>query len=166
MRGPTAFALLLVLGSAGARAGEAPPVETRWYGWQIMLADAAGVALIYAGAKNDTGGLVAAGAITLTAVPPVIHFAHHAPGDGFVSFLIRTVPFGASLALFGLLHPDCGEGCGELAIPVSGLILSGAGAITDWILLSSERVEPTVSLAPVVPLDRRRAGGFALTIRF
>jgi hypothetical protein len=158
-------ALALLLAAGGVRAEEGAPVETRWYGWQIMLADAAGVALIYAGAKNNIGGLVAAGAITLAAVPPAIHFAHDAPGDGFISFLIRTVPFGASLALSGLLKPDCGEGC-ELLIPLFGLVLSGAGAIADWMFLSSERVEPRMSLAPVVPVDHRRGGGLALTIRF
>jgi hypothetical protein len=46
------------------------------------------------------------------------------------------------------------------------LVLSSAGAIADWIFLSSDRVEPTVSLAPVVPFDRRHGGGLALTARF
>ena len=166
MRATAAIALTLLLGAGAARGEETAPSETRWYGWQIMLADAAALTLISAGATKDSGGLVAAGAIMFAAVPPVIHFAHQAPGDGLASFLLRTAPFGASLAVFGLLHPDCGEGCGELVIPLLGLVGSGVGAVVDWIYLSSERVEPAVSLAPVLPLDRRRGGGLALTVRF
>jgi hypothetical protein len=81
VRGTASIALALVLAAGGVRAEEPAPSETRWYGWQIILADAAGVALICAGAKNNTGELIAAGTITIAAVPPVIHFAHHAPGD-------------------------------------------------------------------------------------
>ncbi|HYV65636.1 MAG TPA: hypothetical protein VE964_05295 [Myxococcales bacterium] len=157
--------LALSLAVAGAARADETPSETRWYGWQIMLADAAGGALLYAGSKGNSAASIA-GVSILVLGSPVIHLAHHAPGDAGWSVLARVVPFGASLAIFAAIHPPCGEGCGELAIPVSGLILSGVGAVADWIYLSSERVDQTVSLGPAVPFDRRRGAGLALTLRF
>jgi hypothetical protein len=166
MRGTIAFALMLLLGAGAARAGEAAPVETRWYGWQIMLADAAGITLVAEGVNHDSLPLAVSGVITLAAVPALLHLVHNAPGDAGISFLIRTVPFGTGVALFFMLHPPCEDGCSELAFPVVGLLLSGAGAIADWIWLSTERLEPWISVAPIVPLDRRRGAGAALTMRF
>ncbi len=160
--------LIVLLAGAGAARADERPAETRWYGWQIMLTDAVGAALVYFGAQNDSTATGAIGAITLAVAPPLIHLAHHAPGDAGLSLLIRVLPFGASLALFAALHPQCGDGCGELLIPFGGLVLSGVGAIADWAFLSTEQVStPRVSLAPALPMDRRRGGvGLALTVRF
>ena len=161
-----AFIAALMATAATARAEDGAPPQTRWYGWQIMLADAAGIALIFAGAKGDNAAVATAGVSVLVLGSPLIHLAHHAPGDAATSLLVRALPFGASLALFGLIHPECGEGCGELAIPALGLLLSGAGTIVDWIFLSSEPVESRLSLVPAVPFDRRRGAGLALALRF
>lgn len=164
----TAFlgvAVSVAIASAGR--AEETSSETRWYGWQIILADAVGVALVAGGAKLSSALAIAGGVTTLALGSPLIHAAHHAPRDAGVSFLVRVVPFGASLALFYLLRSDyCGEGCGELAIPVFGLIGSAAGAVCDWIFLSTETPEAHVSLAPIRPADGRRGSGLALTLRF
>jgi len=162
----TAAIVVGVFIAAGARGENAAPVETRWYGWQIMLSDAAGIALVAEGAVHDSRPLLALGLVTLAGVPGLLHLAHHAPGDALTSILVRAVPFASSIAVFYLVNPDCGEGCGELALPLFGLILSGAGAVADWIYLSTERLEPRISFAPIVPVDRRRGAGGALTMRF
>src|SRR5512140_1816341 len=106
--------------------------ETRWYGWQVMLADAASVGLIYAGAQGDNGTLVALGVAGVLTLPPLIHLAHGSESDALKSFAVRAAPFGLSLAIFAALHPECGEGCGELFLLYSGIVLSGVGAIVDW----------------------------------
>jgi hypothetical protein len=156
----------LFIAAGAARGEDAAPVETRWYGWQIMLSDAAGIALVAEGAVHNSGPLLALGVVTLAGVPALLHLAHHAPGDALTSVLVRAVPFGSSIAVFYLINPDCGDGCGELALPLIGLILSGAGAVVDWLYLSTERLEPRISFAPIVPVDRRRGAGGALTMRF
>jgi hypothetical protein len=87
-----------------------------------MLADAASVGLMYAGAQGDNGTLAA-------------------------------------------LHPDCGDGCGELLIPFAGIALSGVGAMVDWAFFSTETVAPRLSLRPTLPMgDASR--GLALALRF
>src|SRR4051812_39722594 len=114
----TAAVLLASWIAAGAaRAQDAQPPgdlrERRWYGWQVMLADAASVGLIYAGAKGDNGTLVALGVAGALTLPPLIHLAHGSQGDALKSFAVRAAPFGLSLAIFAATEPDCGEGCGE-----------------------------------------------------
>lgn len=166
-----ALVLSLCIVAAGAtRAQEAGPPqdlrERRWYGWQIMLADAASVGLIYAGAQGDNGTLVALGVAGALTLPPLIHLAHRAPGDALASLAVRAVPFGLSLAIFAAIHPDCGEGCGELFIPFFGIVLSGVGAIVDWTFFSTETVAPRLSLRPTLPMGDPASRGLALALRF
>lgn len=59
---------------------EAP---SRWYGWEILAADLAGVGIAFAssGADGKTADvLVTAGALTLALGSPTIHLAH---GEGW-----------------------------------------------------------------------------------
>ncbi len=159
---------MITAGAAQAQ-GAPPPQdlrEARWYGWQVMLADAASVGLIYAGAKRDDGTLMALGVAGALTLPPLIHLAHGGEGDAVKSFAVRAAPFGLSLAIFAAIHPDCGDGCGELIIPFAGIVLSGVGAIVDWAFLSTETVTPRLSLRPTVPMGDPAARGFALSIRF
>jgi hypothetical protein len=140
--------------------------ETRWYGWQVMLADAAAIGLIYAGAKNDSGVLGALGVAGVLTVPPLIHLAHGSGEDAAKSFAVRIAPFGLSLAIFAAIHPDCGDGCGELFIPFAGIVLSGVGVIVDWAFFSTESVTPRLSLRPTLPMGDPRSRGLALALRF
>ncbi|HET7786058.1 MAG TPA: hypothetical protein VFL36_08810 [Myxococcales bacterium] len=131
-----------------------------------MLADAASVGLIYAGAQGDSGTLAALGVVGFLALPPIIHLAHGGEGDAIKSFAVRAAPVGLSLAIFAALHPDCGEGCGELFIPFLGVFLSGVGAIVDWAFFSSETVAPRLSIRPTLPMGDPASRGLALTLRF
>ena len=165
--------LLLAAGVAfapgRARAEEERP-PTRWYGWQIIIADGAvaGLTLGLATAGSDSGstgvalGILAASAFAL--VPPAIHLAHGSPRDALLSFTVRTVPIGLGFLLFGLTtrHTGCGEGCPQLAFPLFGAIGSGIGMVVDWFAFSTEPA-PAVAIGPVLgPGGRGRGLGLAL----
>ena len=169
---PRASVLVLAccIAAGTAQAQDAKPPqdlrETRWYGWQVMLSDAASVGLIYAGAKGDNGTLAALGIAGVLTLPPLIHLAHGAGGDALASFAVRAAPFGLSLAIFDAIHPDCGDGCGELIIPFAGIALSCVGAIVDWAFFSTETVEPRLSLRPTLPMGDPGSRGLSLALRF
>src|SRR5437763_16136830 len=81
-------------------AEEAPaPPQPRWYGWQLMLADAAVGALIYFGAEKDNAPLAVAGTAAFFLAGPAIHLAHGASGDAGKSFLFRTVPLAVGFGI-------------------------------------------------------------------
>jgi len=165
--------LLLIPGLAlvptWARAQEAP-APTRWYGWQIMLADAgvAGLTLGLATLGTDSGGTgVGLGIAALAAfalVPPAIHLAHGSPRDALRSFTVRAAPLALGLLLFGVTtRPgQCSEGCSQLIFPLAGAVGSGIGMIYDWVALSNEPLPP-VAVGPVLgPAGRGRGLGLAL----
>jgi len=159
----------LALVPALARAEE-EPAPTRWYGWQIMIADGAvaGLTLALATAGTDSGGRgVALGVLAASAfalVPPAIHLAHGSSRDALLSFAVRTVPIGLGLVLFGITtsQSGCREGCYQLTFPLLGAIGSGVGMIVDWAAFSTEPA-PAVALGPVLgPGGRGRGLGVAL----
>ncbi len=171
-------ALAVALAVAGAARAEplpafAPPAEasavreTRWYGWQVILADAGASALAMAtmGTRSVAAAAVPFGMWLLGG--PVIHLAHGSPGDALKSFLFRGVPIGIGAAVALSMRPQqCYEGCAAMVPLALGSIVSLAGAIADYTVLSTETVErPTLSIAPAVPLDRR-GSGVALALRF
>ena len=163
------LAASLALAPALARGDEEQPPR-RWYGWQIMIADAAvaGLTLGLATVGTDTGGAgVALGILAASAfalVPPAIHLAHGSSRDALLSFAVRTAPIGLGLLLFAATtrHTDCGEGCAQLAFPLFGAIGSGVGMIVDWAAFSTEPAPP-VAIGPVLgPGGRGRGLGLAL----
>ncbi|HEY3237794.1 MAG TPA: hypothetical protein VGJ84_23945, partial [Polyangiaceae bacterium] len=81
--------------------GKLKPTRT-WYGWQILIADAASATLFGVGAATGSSEATTAGIIGYLAAPAVVHFAHKRVGVGFGSFGIRV---GGPLAgaLTGLL---------------------------------------------------------------
>lgn len=161
----------LALAPASARAQEAQG-PTRWYGWQVMLADAtvAGLTLGLATVETDTGSTgVALGVAALAAfalVPPAIHLAHGSPHDALLSFTVRTAPLALGVLLFGITTAGrpghCAEGCSELILPFAGAVGSGIGMIYDWVALSSEPV-PALAVAPFLgPGGRGQGLGVAM----
>jgi len=165
-----AVASALAIAAPGLRAettsADAGP-ETRWYGWQIMLADAASTTLLVIGVDRGNTAVATLGGVGLFLAGPAIHLAHDAKGDAAKSFLFRTVPLAIGLGLFAAIpNKDCGEGCSELILPLAGFALSGAGVVADWIFLSREPVPARLSLGPARSLDGRPASGLALSLRF
>jgi hypothetical protein len=149
----TALALLMApqLG-ASAQAGEVPPVapiertapvERTWYGWQILLADAASIACA---AITEHGECI----VGLALSGPVVHSLHGHVGRGFASLGLRV---GLPLlgGIIGASFANCpeqetassssgnghGAGYGTVAVPSFcglsemgiGMMIGAAGAI-------------------------------------
>jgi hypothetical protein len=141
-----AFVLLAILVvAAPAHADEG---KLRWYGWQILLADAGALGL---------GGLVGSGEVMVAgylASGPTIHLLHRHYGRAALSLGLRAVlPL-----LLGELERCAPE---EEYCGLGGALLgAGLASLTDVVLLGLHRV-PMEPAAPRVALGitRLRGGG-------
>src|SRR5690242_20353027 len=119
--------------ASGNAAPEPPP--TRWYGWQIILADAAtmGVAAVGASSGKMAVRNVAFGVHLATS--PLIHAAHGEYERAGLAVVIRDAPLLAA----ALIANSCPHGSAECpstgTVAVLGIALV-AGAIVDWTALS------------------------------
>ena len=83
------------------------PVTSRWYGYQIMLSDAAAVALIFSGVQLGT--VARYGSVALYgAAPPVIHVLNKGPALAGASLLLCVV-----LPVLGAVIGANAESCGK-----------------------------------------------------
>ena len=138
-----------------------PPVATRWYGYQIMLSDAATVALLFTGGPGPLTGLA-----LYAAVPPFIHVLNKQYRLAVASPLMRLV-FPLAGALVGSQMASCSqqeEWCG-----LGGFILGfGVGAVVamvvDWSLAWAPEFPAPSSPGPAEQHARpARSPHFALT---
>lgn len=85
-----------------------PQTESRWYGWQTLIADGASLAAFGAGVAGAGGSPAGLGVTGLFVGAPIIHWGHGHAGKGFGSLALRTLPplVGVILVLDG-----CGSGC-------------------------------------------------------
>jgi hypothetical protein len=149
----------------------APPVEmeTKWYGWQLLLADAASVLIM---ADGDAGIAIGIGGLLLGA--PALHLANHNYVGAVASVAVRG---GVALAIAGLAsasaeRPACMQGdpgcpVGHVVddIGTAGLVLGLAAgglvfAIVDDTLLAKVSV-PRVQPGRLAPYVAPQSGGFS-----
>jgi len=129
-----------------------PATETRWYGWQIILADAATVGLSLA---TKDGHVAAVGYV---GAAPLVHLAHLQVGRAGISLALRVVAPLAGAALgYGLLSGvDCRQG--SLSSPSSACTAWGAataiGAISG--ILAASVIDAALLAREDVPVDARR----------
>lgn len=85
-----------------------PQTESRWYGWQTLIADGASLAAFGAGVAGAGGTAGGVGVTGLFLGAPIIHWGHGHVGKGFGSLALRALPpiVGAVLIIDG-----CGSGC-------------------------------------------------------
>jgi hypothetical protein len=139
----------LMPGQPAADSRADKPAETRWYGWEIFLADA-GVAAMALGAQR-TEPLIA---LSLTGM--VVHAGHGRYGASSGSVLLRL----ASPALGGFLgsltcdEDPSGESLNCLDNIAIGIFAGGALALgIDYFLLGRETIaRPRPAIAPSVLL--------------
>jgi hypothetical protein len=123
-----------------------PPAATRWYGYQIMLSDAASLALLFGGGQWGAVAFYAS-------APPVIHVLNKRYELAVVSPLMRL-----ALPALGVLIATHLQSCGEqeflcpLGGAIAGLAIGTAVAmIVDWSLawapVSAARSSPSQSVA-------------------
>lgn len=136
MRGfAAALVALTVAASRPARA------EVTWYGWEILLADGASLALL-----TTKGAPALLGLVGYVLAGPAIHFANNDRVTALIDLGLRVgAPLvGGELAAANdpCLH---GASCDAPGPTLFGVIAGmGAAAITDWAFLSWH-VRPVVS---------------------
>jgi hypothetical protein len=175
---------LLVIATVAkpARADESAPVSplvttapdpfARWYGWQTMIADVAGIAASVGCVKlADSDSVTPACFTFFVAASPGVHFAHGNPGRGLLSFGLNLGLPLAGGALGAALSSCRGDDlCGSAAVVYGGLAgllvamtIDAAMAFDDEAPRQPPRrlswLQPTVSITP-------QGGGVGLGGRF
>jgi hypothetical protein len=144
----------------GFTAESGRPLSTRWYGWQMLVADAVALGLMLA--ATDDAGL--AGAVLYLGSGPVIHGAH-GRGEALAGSL--GLRLGAPVAGGALGNATCTDRTGSLACveeTAIGILLGmGVAVAIDAALLAREPAPPrreaerAVRLAPALTLTPGRA---------
>jgi hypothetical protein len=181
-----AVAMALALGTAPARAEEPAVPEAapagasdvrggRWYGWQVLLSDAAVFGLYGVAAKEGDGGPAVIGTAGFLVGAPLVHAANHQRANTCWSLGLRlAMPVAGFLVglAYGAGEPDRGTIPASLVYgPIYALGGMAAASVIDVLFVSYERggeaplspaapaSSPAASWAPGVTLarDARRA---------
>ena len=143
------------------------PPESRWYGWQTLVADGAALTLLSVGISLESSGLAAAGLLGYALGSPAVHVGHARPLTALGSAGLRI----ALPATGMLLAPELGN-CQHDEEPslascttesrVVGTLLGAAVAIAldaSWLARESVPEQPAprkLSLTPTLELARER----------
>lgn len=160
-------------GAAAAPSTRRLETTSRWYGWQNLLVDGGGVALMFGGAVSSgtrlTDAMLVVGVSTYVIGSGVVHFAHsrYAAGGAAVALHVGLPLLGAVIGAKAencslASHPNDGDGfCGVFG-GLLGLLTGIVAATTiDAATLAYEDVPvaPTTSLrvTPAVSFSGGRA---------
>jgi hypothetical protein len=145
------LSLVLLLHAARARADEAPETR-RWYGWQILLADAA---VIGAAIGSRNAGVL----YGVFATGPILHVANGRLAAGTASLGLRVgLPFlGAALGN-ALCEPEPGEWFPCMDEVGMGLVFGYVAALAIDLGMAQRKVK-VERPPPYVPLVRIGSDG-------
>jgi hypothetical protein len=147
-------------------AASPPATSSQWYGWQILISDAAVFSFAgFTGNASIAYGWVGSGA--------VVHFGHGNVGRGVASAALRV-----SLPLLGLYAgiagaSGChGDWCGVGEALAGGLIGMGSAELIDIVLLARDSAPAPAAVRPasrshgieVSPVVRAGRSGFGLDV--
>ncbi|MBI5533761.1 MAG: hypothetical protein HY898_13660 [Deltaproteobacteria bacterium] len=142
--------------------------DAPWYGWQILLADGAGIALFYASLQasshSDTRAIELTAGLGIYGLGgPIIHVVHGNPGRATLSLGMRGIPI-----LAGFAASDAGD----IGSALGGAMLAlatglGAVAIDSAALAYEDKPEkpaprPGAVRWTVAPTFGRNSGGLSL----
>jgi hypothetical protein len=155
---PTSSEQTPPLFTAPAPASDPAEPERESYGWQIAIADAAGLMLLFG--TDHSQGSATAGVIVYMLGGPVIHAAHDQPARGGASLALRLALPVASAWLWGRCssHEEECENDGAVAV---GLVL---GAVTAMVLDATALSHPIkarpaqLTWTPRVTATRQQVG--------
>jgi len=124
------------------------PAPTRWYGWELMLSDAAFVTLAWRSGW-DGGGLIG-GLIGVTLGTPLLHLANGNGRAGMRSIVVRSATWltagAALLASAAFASTEChGDSCvtgPDPTVPLAILVAGAVFVLVDETALATVRVEP------------------------
>lgn len=146
----------------------APPAGGDWYGWQIMVADAASIGALVVHVETDSMPVFVA-STALYGVGPLVRTLHH---DGGGWSLMRRLLFPPAGGLLGLVlasvvkprghsqSNDCGEECaGAYNMMFIGAGIGAVAAMAfDWFATEEpppDQPAPAMAWAPVVVMTPR-----------
>ncbi len=155
--------------------------ETKWYGWQILLVDAASLVsgAVLAGAGNDTAGAgvaVIVGGYVLGG--PIVHWSNGQVGKGFASLGLRLgaptagiltgLAFGAALSGGDSEGAAVGAALGFLGGTVAAVVIDSAAFARKTVVVSDEHAaRPKVQWTPTAGYDaKRQAASMGITGTF
>lgn len=126
------------------------PVETRWYGWQILAVDVASIAVLAAGEDDALFSSIGAGGWVLGG--PAVHLVHGHGGRAVGSLALRlAAPIaGAMIASAACPGDENDEVFGCLDNIAIGLVAGAGAAMVIDIVLATEEVESPPPVAPVL----------------
>ncbi len=140
------------------------PAERGWYGWQVLLVDAASVGMVAWGIDRGRNDLIVEGSLGFVLVPTVIHALHGQPLSEVRDSL--GVRLGAPLTLgyvaLRVAEAACAEGdtrCGA-TWGLSGL----AAGVLMAIAMDGLAREPAVAVAPMAIRDLRGNPAWGLSL--
>lgn len=137
-------------------ATRAPTTESRWYGWQTLIADGASLTLLTAAGfarSGPTAGVAVAGYVLAA---PIVHFAHGNVGRGFGSFGIRV----GSPIVCTLIGAAAGSGKGNSDILDTGAL---GGAVIGFFVGMGAAIAIDASLLAREQVPVERAGALRIT---
>jgi hypothetical protein len=148
----------------------APSVEAlepprAWYGWQLLVADAASFTL---GVAGKTGATTVGATLGFTLAAPALHFAHGDHVTAGVSLLVRASMVGVVAATVASVDPSCHDdlckktlddvmpqllflACGAAFVIVDDTVLSRADApVRPGTEEQARRSGSSLALAPTL----------------
>ena len=143
-------------------------IHTHWYGWQTLLVDAGGLAMMSIGANARSTNLTAIGIGVYALGPPLVHMGQGRPAMAITDLGLRAIApvvmGGTFLLLGGASDSECRSGCYLAVIGLEvGVLLGGAAAIAiDASVIARERVvtpPKTASVRWSPTLAPQRGGG-------
>ena len=132
---------------------------SRWYGWQLVLADAGAAALTLAPIDDDVrGAAVGVGMTALFTNGSIVNMANGNPKRASLSLIRLPAFLTGRLIGFGAGHLLCTEtGCKGPMQTWGGAIALGAAVVFDWV--TAARPQPGAwALAPAGDSDPRARG--------
>jgi hypothetical protein len=129
------LAAVAAAGPARAQGSDARSAWRRWYGWQLVAADAAAAGLVLAPIDDDArGATIGIGMTALFMNGPIVHMANRNPRRASLS-LVRVPAFLLGrLAGFGLGHGLCQQtGCKGPMQTWGGILGLGGVMLWDWV---------------------------------
>jgi hypothetical protein len=142
-------------GKGQAQASESGK-QSKWYGWQVLVADGVSDITLITGLARDSGPTFYVGAASYVITPAVIHVLHGNYGRAALGTLMRIVlPVGGALLTYELLKsqsdsPDSEYnrmGWGLMSLLVGALGM-GAATTLDMAFASESPVHPA-GLSPL-----------------
>lgn len=129
-------------------------VVEKGYGLQIIAVDAAGIAMMVAGASMESPALAYAGLGTMAFGPGVVHGAHGRSGSAIASMALRPSVVFAGMYL-GAATENCSgrrelDFCGIGGAALGGLIAYGAVVAFDAAYLARARRARSINVVPRV----------------